>query len=282
MKKKALLFLPLLALFGVLAFAFKPVNTFNIAYAETSEVTPNQENVDSQEATSETFQEKVYTYEEEGEVITLTLISETVFTLTDGTDIIGGVYVRENNVVTLNYQGESFKVVVDDLKGTFDEFVDESVEKTNKLLDLYENFIAPAVSALLALLGSASFIAIVFGVIKLLAYRKDKKDRDDKVDGIAKTTGDSNDKISQASKDIKEARDSIVKVEDNVQKMHDETIESNKGVKDNTDKIPAIINVVLGLANVMVVAMSNDPDYVANGTAERANNIVDEIKDLVK
>lgn len=56
MKKKALLFLPLVALLGVLAFAFKPVN-YSPAYAEgneTSEVIPSQEGVsNSEEASSE-------------------------------------------------------------------------------------------------------------------------------------------------------------------------------------------------------------------------------------
>ena len=51
MKKKALFILPLVALFGVLAFAFKPVS-YSPAFAEgdeTSEVAPNQENDNSQE-----------------------------------------------------------------------------------------------------------------------------------------------------------------------------------------------------------------------------------------
>lgn len=56
MKKKALFFLPLLALFGVLAFAIKPVS-YSPAYAEgneVSEVVPSQEGIStSEEATSE-------------------------------------------------------------------------------------------------------------------------------------------------------------------------------------------------------------------------------------
>ena len=51
MKKKVLLILPLVALLGVLAFAFKPVS-YSPAYAEgdeISEVAPNQENDNSQE-----------------------------------------------------------------------------------------------------------------------------------------------------------------------------------------------------------------------------------------
>ena len=56
MKKKALFILPLVALFGVLAFAFKPVS-YSPAFAEgdeVSEIIPSQEDVSaSEEASSE-------------------------------------------------------------------------------------------------------------------------------------------------------------------------------------------------------------------------------------
>lgn len=54
MKKRFLLLLPVIALFGVLAFAFKPVS-YSPAYAEgdeTSEVIPSQEDVSNSEETS--------------------------------------------------------------------------------------------------------------------------------------------------------------------------------------------------------------------------------------
>lgn len=289
MKKKFLLLLPVIALFGVMAFAFKPVNTFNIAYAETSEVAPNQENDNSQEATSETFQEKVYTYEEEGEAFALTLISETEFTLTDGTDIIRGVYVRENNVVTLNYEGDSLKVVVDDLKGTFGQYeasvVDEviatgkeNIEKTKGVIEEFKNtFLVPLLSGVSIFSLLTTSISITLAVLN---KRSNGKIREKMTEVVGKAIDIVDQAVEMKNKATQQFEETK-RLANDLKEQGKVFAEQVKDTKEKVEKLYGLKDNMILLAEIEAKKLANEGNAVATGLAEDVNKLVEDTKKLI-
>lgn len=104
--------------------------------------TPTMLVAEGEESSEVAFEEKVYTYEDENGTMTLTLTSETEFTLVmtpvEGDAINGsGTYTRDGNIITLMVEDREMKIVVNDETMTFDEYV-ESFE-CSVVLGTYEH-----------------------------------------------------------------------------------------------------------------------------------------------
>ena len=91
--------------------------------------TPTMLVAEGEESSEVAFEEKVYTYEDENGTMTLTLTSETEFTLVmapaEGDAINGsGTYTRDGNIITLMVEDREMKIVVNDETMTFGEYVE--------------------------------------------------------------------------------------------------------------------------------------------------------------
>lgn len=144
-----------------------------------------------------TFQEKTYTYTSEQGVATLTLVSETEYSLVmvaaDGQTISGeGTYVRTGNIIELNANGNVMKIQVSDITMTFGEVtepvVDEEAEKEKWYTvasEWIENKVIPLLGGI-SLGAIASMVVSIFTAITKfkgdLTNRKIIKDQDQKVE----------------------------------------------------------------------------------------------------
>ena len=280
--KKKLLILPVIALFTGLAFALKPMDYVPVL-AEGEETTSQP--VEESSATSEevvVYDEKTYIHEEDGIKATLVLISPTEFSMTVGEETKYGVYVRDNDAIILNLGGNELKISVNELLGTFGEYVEPVVpdEKESKFMDLFENFVVPAISALLGVVGFSGIVAVIIGVIKLASNKKANDERKKDMTNIYKNGEDSLKVVEKAEEEISKAAENIDDVNKNFKKTAKEVIESNNGIKDNVDMIPALIKSVVVLGEELAIYMSNNPDQVANGNAEKVNKVIEDLKHL--
>lgn len=174
MKKRIILCLATLALFG---------GSLTVAFNSPSATVVRAEGETSSEVT---FQKKTYTYTSEQGVATLTLVSETEYSLVmvaaDGQTISGeGTYVRTGNIIELNANGNVMKIQVSDITMTFGEVtepaVDEEAEK-EKWYSIASKWIEDKVIPLLGGVSIATVISSAIAVVTaFLKYRGDKSNR---------------------------------------------------------------------------------------------------------
>lgn len=276
MKKLKLAFFTILTL-GLVSFAFIPKANYSPVFAE-EEITSSQP---VEEESS--FVEKTYVYEEGENKATIVLTSPTELSMTIGEETKVFNYVRKGNIVSIEMGETVVDVQVNDITGTFGEPTYEPVvpsEKEHKILDLFENFVVPAVSAILGVVGVGGIITIIFGLIKLYSNKKANAERKKDMSNIYKNSEESLDVINKAKDDISKASDDIAVVKEEVNNTAKDVIKSNDRIKDNVDKIPTIVKSLIVLSKELAVYISNNPNQVANGAAEEVNKIIEELKDL--
>jgi len=268
MKKKFLLLLPVIALMGM-AFTLKPVN-YAMARAEdgVSEVTTSEE----------VFEPKTYVYEEDGNKATLVLLSETEFSMTIGEETKYGTYVRVGNNVSLDLNGNVLEISVNDILGTFGEPVEE--QKKTSILETLENFVIPAISGLIGAVGIVGLINIVLSVIRLVMNKKANDDRKADSKAIKTDTGNAANSSANAEQKIIEASENITEISNDIIKNNAETKQSNEEIKKNTNVIPLLVKGMVAMSKLLTLYMSNDKDSVANGYAEKANQITADLENI--
>lgn len=274
MKKKFLLLLPVIVLMGM-AIMVKPVN-FTVARAEDGVSEAASEEAPSEEV----FEPKTYVYEEDGNKATLVLLSATEFSVTINEETKYGTYVRVGNNVSLKLGEETLEISVNDILGTFGEPVEE--QKKTSILETLENFVVPMVSALVGVIGFNGLVTIVFGIIRLVINKKANDDRKADVDTIKTDTGNAASSSANAEQKIIEASENIGEISKDVIKNNAEMQKDNKDIKKNTDVIPFLIKGMVAMSKLLALYMSNDKDSVANGFAEKANQITNDLENITE
>lgn len=253
--------------------SFRPTTAPIVVYAE------------GEETSETTFEQKTYVYEDDYGKATLILLSETEFSMTVGEETKYGTYVRNGNVLTLTLGESSIDVEINDILGTFGEPKEEPVDpesekKTNELLEILNNFVIPAVSGLLGVIGFSGLVAIIFGIIKLVSNAKEKASRKEDMSIIKIDVSKSVVNSENAEKIIKEAGQSIIDIKNDIITCNNELKKDNADIKDNTDLIPILYNSLIILCKLMALYMAADENAVAKGIAEQANIILEELEKI--
>lgn len=123
---------------------------------------------------ADTFQEKVYTYSDDESVVTLTLLSETecsvrlqdLLVKLDETYL--ATYTRENNIISIIYNGNSVSVQVNDETMTFSQYVPSVESEKNQFEEIWEKFENWKETYLVPLLGGVSIASIISMIASIL------------------------------------------------------------------------------------------------------------------
>lgn len=213
MKKRIILCLATLALFG---------GSLTVAFNSPSATAVRAEGETSSEVT---FQKKTYTYTSEQGVATLTLVSETEYSLVmvaaDGQTISGeGTYVRTGNIIELNANGNVMKIQVSDITMTFGEVTEPAVDEEAEKEKWYTVASEWIENKVIPLLGGFSIASVVSSAIAVItAITKAKGDKNNRV--IIK---EQDDKIAKLTATVDRLEEKLAKREEYEAKMFEQFV----------------------------------------------------------